>query len=105
MSIDVTAIDGDTLCGIAIAAGFLDCAPLRAEAANQPFLSRPLVAGDKVTVPDLNLKELSKSVDKKHVFRKEERAARLGPLRSRLSRQEISRGRYALGSSRQQLRH
>jgi hypothetical protein len=70
MSIDVTAVDGDTLCGIAISAGFLNCAPLRAEAANQPLLSRPLVAGDKVTVPDLNLKELSKSVDAKHVFRK-----------------------------------
>jgi hypothetical protein len=70
MSVQVTAVEGDALCGIAIAAGFLNCAPLRAEGANAAFLTRPLVPGDIVTVPDLNLKELSKATDKKHVFKK-----------------------------------
>ena len=70
MSVQVTAVEGDTLCGIAIAAGFLNCAPLRAEDGNKDFLSRPLVPGDLVVVPDLNLKTLSKPTDTKHVFKK-----------------------------------
>ncbi len=55
----VTAQDGDTLCGIAMANGFLNCQPLRAEAANAPFADRPLQAGDVVTVPDLTEKKSS----------------------------------------------
>jgi hypothetical protein len=53
MSRQVKARDGDALCGIAIAAGFINCAPLRADPANSTLLSRPLVAGDIVTVPDI----------------------------------------------------
>ena len=64
----VTAQDGDTLCGLAQAAGFLDCAPLRGESANSAFLNRPLAAGDLVTIPDLTLKEVTKGVEKVHNF-------------------------------------
>jgi len=70
MSTQVIAKDGDSLCGIAIAAGFLNCAALRAEGANSALLSRPLKAGDIVTVPDLRKKDLSKPTDGKHSFKK-----------------------------------
>ena len=66
----VTALKGDTLCGIAIANGFLDCGPLRAQAANSALLSRPLKAGDKVTVPPPTPKEIDKPTDAKFVFKK-----------------------------------
>ena len=52
----VTAKDGDTLCGIAMDNGFLNCDPLRADPANASFLNRHLQAGDVVTVPDIVLK-------------------------------------------------
>lgn len=49
-------------------AGFFDCAPLRAEGANAPFLTRDLQDGDIVTVPDLVLKEESRASEQKHRF-------------------------------------
>ena len=64
----VTARSGDTLCGIAIDAGFLDCGPLRAEATNSGLLSVPLKNGDQVTVPDLTPQDVSKTTDKRHRF-------------------------------------
>ncbi len=70
MSTLVRAKDGDTLCGIAIAAGFIDCAALRAEAANSALLSGPLKSGDVVTVPDLRKKDISKPTDVTHSFKK-----------------------------------
>ena len=70
MSVQVIAQDGDSLCGIAIAAGFLNCAALRAEPANSALLNRPLKAGDIVTVPDLRKKGTSKPTDGKHIFKK-----------------------------------
>ena len=70
MSTLVRAKDGDTLCGIAIAAGFIDCAALRAEAANSALLSGPLKSGDVVTVPDLRKKDVSKPTDATHSFKK-----------------------------------
>lgn len=70
MSTLVRAQDGDTLCGIAIAAGFIDCSALRAEGANSGFLSGPLKAGDVVTVPDLRKKEIGKPTDTKNTFKK-----------------------------------
>lgn len=57
----VTASAGDTLCGIGMDNGFLDCAPIRAANAGQDFLNRPLKDGDVVTVPDLDLATESKS--------------------------------------------
>jgi hypothetical protein len=66
----VTARDGDTLCGIAIDAGFLDCDLLRAEAANSPLLDRPLRSGDQVTVPDRKTKTTSKATEARHRFLK-----------------------------------
>ena len=41
---DVTAKNGDTLCGIGIDNGFLDCAPIRKANGGKDFLSRPLKA-------------------------------------------------------------
>ncbi len=70
MSEKVTARDGDALCGIAIAAGFLNCAPLRAEPENSGLLNRPLKAGDIVAVPELRPKKVDKGTDKKHAFKK-----------------------------------
>lgn len=70
MSTTVRAKDGDSLCGIAIAAGFLNCAALRAEGANSALLNRPLKDGDLVTVPDLRHKDVSKSSDVAHQFKK-----------------------------------
>jgi len=64
----VTARDGDTLCGIAIDGGFLDCDLLRAEAANAPLLNRALQAGDQVTVPDRKTKQTPKATDARHRF-------------------------------------
>ena len=49
-------------------AGFLDCAPLRAEGANAPFLTRDLQDGDIVTVPDIVIKEESRASEQKHRF-------------------------------------
>ena len=66
----VTARDGDTLCGIAIDAGFLDCARLRAEPANSGLLAAPLKNGDQVTVPDLAEKDSSKATENRHRFLK-----------------------------------
>jgi len=66
----VTAQDGDTLCGIAMDNGFLNCDPLRAEAANAPFLNRPLAAGDVVTVPDIVVKKSDHTTSQIHKFLK-----------------------------------
>jgi hypothetical protein len=48
----VTASRGDTLCGLAVAHGFPNCDPLRAEPANRAVRDRPLRGGDRVTIPD-----------------------------------------------------
>ena len=49
----VTASDGDTLCGLAVANGFPNCDRLRVLAENRDFLNRPLRSTDQVTIPDL----------------------------------------------------
>jgi hypothetical protein len=49
-------------------AGFLDCAPLRAEPANAAFLTRDLQDGDVVTVPDVVTKEENRPSEKRHRF-------------------------------------
>ncbi len=54
---------GDSLCSIAIAHGFKNCDPLRAEAANSKLLKTPLPPGSSVTVPDLGKKQESVSTD------------------------------------------
>ncbi len=64
----VTAQTGDTLCTLAIQAGFLDCAPLRELPANAAFLNRDLKDGDLVTVPEVDPKELEKGTTNVHVF-------------------------------------
>ncbi len=68
MATVVTARDGDTLCGLAIDAGFVDCGPLRAEAANSALLNRQLKTGDQVTIPDIAPKDVSKATEKRHRF-------------------------------------
>jgi hypothetical protein len=64
----VTAKDGDTLCTIAIAHGFLDCGPLRKEKNNEMYLNRPLRAGECVTVPEAKVSVLAKAADAMHKF-------------------------------------
>ncbi len=64
----VTAEDGDCLCTIAIDSGFLNCQPLRGEPANSALLNRDLVAGDIVTVPDVDPGGDAGSTDQRHVF-------------------------------------
>jgi hypothetical protein len=68
----VVAKAGDTLCELAIAAGFIDCAPLRADPANtgKEFLQRDLKAGDSITIPDLKLNLLGKAAEALHLFKK-----------------------------------
>ena len=67
----VNANDGDTLCGLAIDAGFVDCQPLRDEPQNQgkDFLNRPtLKAGDVVVIPEKKVKQTDKSTNTTNVF-------------------------------------
>jgi len=64
----VTAQAGDTLCVMAMEAGFLNCAPLRALPENAPFLGRDLKAGDNVTIPDVDPSEVDKPTTQLHVF-------------------------------------
>ena len=64
----VTAQDGDCLCTIAIDSGFLNCQPLRDEGANAALLNRDLVAGDIVTVPDVDPGGSGGGTDQRHVF-------------------------------------
>ena len=66
----VTAHDGDTLCGIAMGNGFLNCDPLRADGANAAFLNRALAAGDVVTVPDIAPKTTPHATTQIHKFLK-----------------------------------
>jgi hypothetical protein len=68
MPTTVTAVKGDTLCTIAINNGLNDCTPLRALDANSAYKTRALVAGDVVTVPDLNPSDNSKPTDAQHQF-------------------------------------
>lgn len=65
----VVASDGDCLCGLAIRHGFLNCDPLRADAANGTLLDRPLRAGDRVTIPDPRPRQEAGAVDGSHSFR------------------------------------
>lgn len=53
----IKARDGDTLCGIALRAGFPECGPLRKLKENDAFKKRPLAKGDVVTVPDKKKKK------------------------------------------------
>lgn len=68
----VDAEDGDTLCGLAIAAGFLDCKQIRSDPANvgKEFLTRNLKKGDVVTIPDIKKNTLEKAAEKLHKFKK-----------------------------------
>jgi hypothetical protein len=69
MPTKVTAKAGDCLCGIAVDAGFLNCQPLRGLPENSAFLTRDLIDGDEVTVPDLAVEEFPKPIDTKHTFK------------------------------------
>ena len=71
MPTQVTASKGDTLCGIAIAAGFLNCEPVRNEAANagKDFLTRELKDGDVITVPDLREEIFNGGTETLHRFK------------------------------------
>ncbi len=55
----VKAAEGDSLCGLAVRAGFPNCDALRALTENADFKSRPLQAGDVVTLPDRKSKTAS----------------------------------------------
>lgn len=68
MPTKVTASNGDTLCNLAIAAGFLNCQPLRDEPANSDFLNRELQDGDIVTIPDIRPRNETGATDQVHRF-------------------------------------
>lgn len=52
-----------------MAAGFLNCQPLRNQAGNDAFLERPLKAGDVVVIPDPVQSQQSRPADAKHPFK------------------------------------
>lgn len=62
--------EGDTLCQLAIQAGFPDCKAIRDHAKNKdkPFLKRPLQPGDDVFVPEKDAKAAKKGDKAKHKF-------------------------------------
>lgn len=68
----VDANDGDNLCSLAIAAGFLDCGQIRSDPANagKEFLTRDLKKGDVVTIPDIKKNILAKAAEMLHKFKK-----------------------------------
>lgn len=73
MPTKVTAQVGDSLCNIAFIHGFGDCAALRSEPANAFIVNRAedpgqTHPGDIVTVPDIKLKTVDGSTEKKHEF-------------------------------------
>ncbi len=65
---EVTAKNGDSLCNLAVAAGFFDCQALRDEPKNSAFLTRPLQDGDVVTIPDPRPRVESGGTDRVHAF-------------------------------------
>jgi hypothetical protein len=65
---NVIAKKGDTLCGIAMDAGFLNCDPVRD--ANPQFKTRALAVGDPVIVPDVKKKATNHTTAKIHTFLK-----------------------------------
>ena len=68
----VNATASDTLCGLAMDRGFLNCDPIRNEPANagKDFLNRDLIDGDQVTVPDITTKSVDKPSETKTKFKK-----------------------------------
>src|SRR5438045_851073 len=65
----ITAAAGDSLCGLAIDAGFENCQPVRDANAGKDFITtRPLQAGDQVIIPDLTPGVSVKPVDTTNVF-------------------------------------
>ncbi len=62
--------EGDTLCQLAIMAGFPDCKAIRDHAKNKgkPFLKRALQPGDDVFVPEKDPKSAKKGDKAKHKF-------------------------------------
>jgi hypothetical protein len=72
---NVTAVSGDCLCSIAIAAGFLDCAKLRQQPENAKFLAAGVKAGDVVRVPDIAPKDATGDVQKLNQFRRKKAPA------------------------------
>lgn len=68
----VKAQEGDSLCKLAVDAGFANCDPLRAESANSGFLNRPLRPGDEVTIPDIQVQQQeNRGVEAQHVFERQ----------------------------------
>lgn len=68
MPTTVIASEGEILCNIAMRAGFLDCAPVRALPENAALLKSSLKSGDVVTVPDIVIKEESRPSEKRYRF-------------------------------------
>ena len=70
---NVIAQEGQTLCELAIAAGFLNCQPIRDLGSNagKSFLTGPLKAGDVVAIPAIEKEETDKGVEATHQFVKE----------------------------------
>ncbi len=70
MPTKVTARHGDTLCSLAIQAGFENCTPLRNHPDNAEYLNRPLRRGDRVAIPDRKPGNSSGSAETRHSFKR-----------------------------------
>ncbi len=75
MATVVLALGGETLCGIAVQAGFRNCDLLRAHPANGALLNRPLQLGDRVAVPDRRIKTLTVPTTTRHRLKRDRHAS------------------------------
>ena len=67
--VKIKATAGDSLCSLAVNAGLLNCAPLRALPENGAFLEKALKGGEEITIPGLHQAFAEKSANATHVFR------------------------------------
>lgn len=77
MSLTVTAKDGETLCGLAVEHGFLDCRALRADAKNAAIKDRQIKEGDEVFIPDVQPGEKPAATEKRHKYVKKGTLAKI----------------------------
>ena len=63
--VKIKATAGDSLCSLAVNAGLLNCAPLRALPENGAFLEKALKGGEEITIPGLHQAFAEKSAEVK----------------------------------------
>lgn len=77
MSTWITAQDGETLCGLGVKHGFLDCQPLRDDPKNAELKDKQLAEGNKVFIPDIKLGEETAATEQVHTYVKKGKTARI----------------------------